>query len=126
MSDTAETVPVPKTEEQLTADRVVTAFVERYAKVRNPGVTLQFLKQFLQNTAADKIMQDATSTFAALTVERLSQIIYATGEAEQKLAEENIRKRDEALAQQKAAEDAAKAEAAAAKAAEPKKGKKKQ
>lgn len=114
MSD--ETVPeVPeKTAEQVSADAVIANFVQRYEKVRSPGISLEFLKSFLQHTAADKIQQDAASTFGGLTVDRMSQLVYAVGEALAKFETEKQAK----MAELKAAYEKELEDARAAKEAE--------
>ncbi len=99
----------PKTSEQLDNERLVKSFVERYSKVRRPGVTLKFLQSFLQEEAADKVRQDAQSTFSSFGTDRMAALIYVVQEEMEKLAEENLRLKAEAEAKAEAEISAAKA-----------------
>jgi hypothetical protein len=97
-----------KTMEQLANAALISSFVDRYSKVRRPGLTLQFLKAFLQETAADKVREDAQSVFGSLPTTKLAELLYTVDEALHALAVEN-------LAKQQAEQEAAAAAAQAAK-----------
>lgn len=111
--------PPPPTPEQTENETMVKGFVERYAKVRRPGVSLLFLKAFMQDTAADKVRQDAQSTFGHFSPDRLAALIDVTQRELEALEQAQNALKAEAFAkfeaEQKAAAEAKAAEKASAK-----------
>lgn len=71
--------------------KIVTRFVDRNSLYRKPGVVLNFLSQFVENQAAQKIVKDAESTFADYTEADLLGLKSVIEEEKAKLAEENLK-----------------------------------